>query len=341
MDISELGEFGFIDHITRREKIKNSTTTAGIGDDAAVLNFTDKESLVSTDLMVEGIDFDLTYHPLKHLGYKCVVVGASDICAMNGKPSQILISLALSARFTVEMVDEFYEGVNIAALEHGIDVIGGDTSASVTGFMISITTIGSAKKEDITYRHGASINDLICVSGDLGSAYIGLKLLEREKKILTGNNVAKPEFGDYSYLLQRALKPMLRSDVIELFAENKIKPTSMIDISDGLASEILHICKKSDVGAKIYIDKLPIYIKCYEAGNELGIDPIISSMNGGGDYEMLFTTSLAEYEKIKGIEGISVIGHICSKDEGAALVTKEGNELTIIAQGHQGNKEQE
>ena len=334
MDISELGEFGFIDHITRREQIKNSSTIIGIGDDAAVVNFIDKESLISTDLMVEGIDFDLTYYPLKHLGYKCVVVGASDICAMNGKPSQILISLALSAKFTVEMVDEFYEGVNIAATEYGIDVVGGDTTASVTGFTIAITTIGSATKEDITYRKGASVNDLICVSGDLGSAYIGLKLLEREKKVLTGNKITKPEFGEYKYLLQRALRPMLRSDVVDLFAENKIKPTSMIDISDGLASEMLHICKKSDVGAKIYIDKLPIYIKSYEAGDELGIDPIMASMNGGGDYEMLFTISLSDYEQIKEVVGISVIGHICAKSEGAMLVTKEGNELTIKAQGH-------
>ncbi len=334
MEISELGEFGFIDHITRREEIKNISTATAIGDDAAVLEFGENECVVSTDLMVEGLDFDLTYYPLKHLGYRAVVVGASDICAMNAKPSQILISLAISAKFTVEMIDEFYEGVNIAAKEYGIDVVGGDTSASVTGFTIAITTIGSAKKESITYRSGAAKGDLICISGDVGSAYMGLKLLEREKKVLTGNTVTQPEFGDYKYLLQRALKPMLRSDVVTLLKENGIKPTSMIDVSDGIASEILHICKKSELGAKIYIEKLPIYIKTHEAGEELGIDPIIASMNGGGDYELLFTLPLSNYEKIKEIEGITVIGHTCKKEEGVMLVTKEANELTIKAQGH-------
>ncbi|MEG1649134.1 MAG: thiamine-phosphate kinase [Rikenellaceae bacterium] len=334
MDIAELGEFKFIEHITRREKKRNKSTLAAIGDDAAVLNMSKGEALVTTDLMVEGLDFDLTYTPMKHLGYKSVVVAASDICAMGGVPTQILISLALSKRFTVEMIDEFYDGVDIAANEYKIDLVGGDTSASLTGFMISTTCLGSVAKGGAIYRSGAHDTDLICVSGDLGSAYIGMKLFEREKKVLSGNNIAQPEFGDYTYLLSRALKPTLRTDIIKSLAENSLKPTSMIDISDGLASEILHICKKSNVGAKIFIDRLPIVTKSYEAGEELGIDPIISAMNGGGDYELMFTLPVADHEKVLAIDGISVVGYITPVGEGVNLVTAENREITIKAQGH-------
>lgn len=334
MDIAELGEFGFIEHITRREKKRNKSTITAIGDDAAVLNPAKGELLVTTDLMVEGIDFDLTYTPMKHLGYKSVVVAASDICAMGGTPSQILISLALSQRFTVEMIDEFYEGVDIAVSEYGIDLVGGDTSASVTGFMISLTCIGNVAKGEALYRNGAKPTDIICVSGDLGSAYIGLKLFEREKKVLENNDVAQPEFGDYTYLLSRALKPTLRTDIIKSLKKHNLKPTSMIDVSDGLASEILHICKKSNVGAKIFIDRLPIVSKSFEAGDELGIDPIISAMNGGSDYELMFTLPVSDHEKVAEIDGITVVGYITAADEGVKLVTVEQNEITILAQGH-------
>lgn len=335
MDIAELGEFGFIDHITRREKSRNKSTKLGVGDDAAIIGVkSGSEMVVSTDLMVEGVNFDLTYTPLKHLGYKSVVVAASDICAMGGTPSQLLISLALSQRFTVEMIDEFYEGVDIALNEYGIDLVGGDTSASLTGFMISLTCMGSVPKEQSISRCGAKQTDLICVSGDLGSAYMGLKLFEREKKVLDGNNVSQPQFGDYTYLLSRALKPTLRTDIIRNLKKHNLKPTSMIDISDGLASEILHICKKSNVGAKIFIDRLPIVTKSFEAGEELGIDPIISAMNGGDDYELLFTLPVADHQKVLEIDGVTVIGYIASADEGAKLVTVEQNEITILAQGH-------
>ena len=336
--ISELGEFGLIEHLTKSIKIKNETTIRGIGDDAAVLNYNNKKILVTTDLLVEGIHFNLIYTPLKHLGYKAVAVNLSDICAMNGVPRQITVSIAISKKFTVEAIEELYEGIRLACEKYGIDLIGGDTSSSLTGLLISVTAIGEANETDIVYRSGAKVNDLICVSGDLGAAYMGLQLLEREKYMFTENSKIQPDFSGHEYILERQLKPEPRIDIIKKLTEINVKPTSMIDISDGLSSELMHICKNSNVGCKIYSEKIPIDITTCNMANEFNIAPEIAALNGGEDYELLFTVSLKDYEKIKNLKEISVIGNIIDESDGMNLISDDGKQIPITAQGWNGIK---
>jgi len=336
--ISELGEFGLIEHLTKSIKIKNGTTIKGIGDDAAVLDYNNKKILVTTDLLVEGIHFNLIYTPLKHLGYKAVVVNLSDICAMNGVPRQITVSIAISKKFTVEAIEELYEGIRLACEKYGIDLIGGDTSSSLTGLLISVTAIGEANETDIVYRSGAKVNDLICVSGDLGAAYMGLQLLEREKYMFTENSKIQPDFSGHEYILERQLKPEPRIDIITKLTEINVKPTSMIDISDGLSSELMHICKNSNVGCKIYSEKIPIDITTCNMANEFNIAPEIAALNGGEDYELLFTVSLKDYEKIKNLKEISVIGNIIDESDGMNLISDDGKQIPITAQGWNGIK---
>jgi len=331
--ISELGEFGLIAHLTDSVKIKNSSTLKGIGDDAAVLDYNGKNILVTTDLLVEGIHFNLIYTPLKHLGYKSVVVNLSDICAMNGIPRQITVSIAISSKFSVEALEELYKGITLACEHYGVDLVGGDTSSSLTGLLISVTAVGEVQQNDIVYRNGAKENDLICVSGDLGGAYMGLQLLEREKKIFSETSQIQPDLARYDYILERQLKPEARTDIIQKLKKTGIKPTSMIDISDGLSSELLHICKNSKTGCKIYSQKIPIDIATCNMANEFNISPETAALNGGEDYELLFTVSLNDYEKIKTIKEISIIGNITKSSEGLNLITADGNFIQITAQG--------
>lgn len=335
-EISSLGEFGLIDRITQDFPLKNESSIIGVGDDAAVLEFRDKETLVTTDLLLEGIHFDLRYVPLKHLGYKSAVVNFSDIYAMNGTPKQITVSVGISSRFTVEHIEQLYDGIRLACEIYGVDLVGGDTSASVTGLVISITCIGEANKDEIVYRNGAKETDLICVSGDLGAAYMGLQLLERENQVASQSKEGDsfvPDFGGKEYILERQLKPEARRDIVALLREKGIKPTSMMDVSDGLSSELLHICKKSHVGCRVFEDKIPIDYQTAVMAEELNLNLVMTAMNGGEDYELLFTIPLTEHEKIEKINGISVIGYITNADLGAAMVTRDGTEIPIIAQG--------
>jgi thiamine-monophosphate kinase len=332
-ELSELGEFGLIKHLTEGIEIKNKSTIEGIGDDAAVISSKDGEILISTDLLIEGVHFDLTYTPLKHLGYKAAVINFSDIAAMNAVPEQITVSIAISNRFSLEAVEELYEGIKLACRKYKVDMVGGDTSSSVSGLFISITVIGRAKKEDITYRKGAKVNDLVFVSGDLGAAYMGLILLEREKKVFKANPNAQPELAGHDYILERQLKPEARTDIIKLLKELNIKPTSMIDISDGLASEILHICDASGMGCAIYEDKIPIDPATLSMAGEFNIEPVIAALSGGEDYELLFTIDQKDFEKIKDIKTISVIGHITEANSGANLVGRDSALIPITAQG--------
>ena len=332
-EISELGEFGLIDRLTEGLEIKNRTTLRGVGDDCAVLEYKDSEVLVSTDLLVEGIHFDLTYVPLKHLGYKSAVVNFSDIYAMNGRPQQIVVSLAISKRFTVEHIEELYAGLRLACDLYGVDLVGGDTTTSRSGLVISITVIGSGEKDRIVYRDGARDTDLICVTGDLGSAYMGLQLLEREKVASAGRADFQPDFGGKEYLIERQLKPEARRDVIEALAKAGIVPTAMMDISDGLSSELLHICKASHTGCRVYEDRIPIDYQTAVMAEELNMNLVTAAMNGGEDYELLFTVPLHAHEEIKKIQGVRVIGHITRPELGCAMVTHDGNEMEIRAQG--------
>ena len=332
-EISTLGEFGLIDRITRDFPLRNTSSLKGVGDDCAVLQYRDTDVLVSTDLLVEGIHFDLTYVPLKHLGYKSAIVNFSDIYAMNGHPRQITVSLAISRRFTVEHIDELYAGIRLACEIYGVDLVGGDTTSSRSGLVISITAIGDAPRELIVYRSGAKDTDLICVSGDLGAAYMGLQLLEREKAASAGRQDFTPQFGGKEYLIERQLKPEARRDVIENLARHGIIPTSMMDISDGLSSELLHICKASDVGCRVYEDRIPIDYQTALMAEELNMNLVTAAMNGGEDYELLFTVPLHAHEEIKKIPGIKVIGHITKPQLGAALITRDGTEIPIKAQG--------
>lgn len=334
-EISTLGEFGLIEHITKSIEIKNASTLKGVGDDAAVLSYGDKNVLVSTDLLMEGIDFDLMYFPLKHLGYKTAIAGFSDIYAMNGKPRQLTISLGLSQRFTVEDVEDFYSGVYLACNEYGADVVGGDTSASLTGFTISVTCIGEGEEGKIVYRKGAKDTDLICVSGDLGAAYMGLQLLEREKALFaeSGDKHFQPDFSGKEYILERQLKPEARKDIVRLLDENGIVPTSMIDITDGLSSELKHICKQSGVGCRIFEDRIPLDYQTASMAEQFNMNVTTVAMNGGNDYELLFTVPLHEHEKVSKIEGIHVIGHITKEDYGLFLETRDGSEIELQAQG--------
>ena len=332
-EISELGEFGLISYLTRDFPLKNAETKKGVGDDAAILNFGDKDVLVTTDLLLEGIHFDLRYVPLKHLGYKAAIVNFSDVYAMNGTPRQITVSLGVSSRFTVEHLEALYSGIRLACESYGVDLVGGDTSASVTGIVISITCIGDANKEDVVTRTGAKPTDIICVSGDLGAAFMGLQLLERENRISAGQKDFQPDFAGKEYILERQLKPEARRDIVEALRKEGIKPTSMIDVSDGLSSELLHICKESGVGCRVYEDKIPIDYQTALMAEEFNMNLVTAAMNGGEDYELLFTVPLTDHEKIEKMKGVNMIGYITKPELGAALVSRDGNEMEIKAQG--------
>jgi thiamine-monophosphate kinase len=332
-EISELGEFALIHHLTDKVEIKNESTRIGVGDDAAVLYYNDKEVLVTSDLLLEGIHFDLTYTPLKHLGYKAAVVNFSDIYAMNGQPKQLIVSIGVGKRFSVEHLEDFYAGLKAACKNYGVDLVGGDTSASLTGFLISITCIGEVEKGKAVLRSGAKENDLVCVSGDLGGAYMGLQLLEREKKVFASEEKANPDFTSKEYILQRQLRPEAQKDIITLLSKNGIVPTSMIDISDGLSSEMLHICEDSDCGCCLYEEKIPIDYQTAAMAEELNMNLTTAALNGGEDYELLFTVPLSMHEEISKLKEIRIIGHICSKDQGKRLITRDGGEFDLIAQG--------
>ncbi len=336
--LSEIGEFGLIDRLTSNFITRQPSTIKGVGDDAAVIDAGDECIVVTTDLLSEGIHFNLVYTPLKHLGYKAVTVNLSDVYAMNAIPKQITVSIALSGKFSVEAIEELYSGIYLACEKYNIDLVGGDTSSSMTGLTLSITALGTAKKEDIIYREGAQINDLICVSGDLGAAYLGLQLLEREKVLFEKDHSITPDFAGKDYLLERQLKPEARADIIALLKENGIRPTSMIDISDGLSSEMLHICKNSEVGCRIYQNKIPIDPHTLMMASEFNMEPVICALHGGEDYELLFTVPLADHKKVSSIKEIHIIGKITGKEEKAMMLTEEGNLIELIAQGWDGIK---
>ncbi len=332
-EINEYGEFGLIDYLTQNITLKDPTSKLGVGDDAAIMEYGDRQTLATTDLLLEGIHFDLSYCPLKHLGYKSAIVNFSDICAMNGRPTQLLVSIGISKRFSVEDIAELYDGMLAACEAYGVDLVGGDTSASLTGLTLSLTCIGEVEKGKAVTRSGAQKNDLICVTGDLGAAYMGLQLLEREKRIFKGEKDFSPAFEGHEYLLQRQLRPEARKDIIEQFAKKGIVPTSMMDISDGLSSEILHICKSSDCGCRIYEEKIPIDYETASLCEEMNMNLSTAALNGGEDYELLFTVPLALHERMEEWRGVKVIGYICDKSDGARLVTRDGSEIDIIAQG--------
>lgn len=332
-EIATLGEFGLIRHLTEKIELKNESTVKGVGDDAAVLDYKEKHVLVTTDLLLEGIHFDLTYVPLKHLGYKSAVVNFSDIYAMNGKPKQITVSLGISKRFSVEELEEFYSGLQLACDIYGVDIVGGDTSASLTGLCISITCIGEGEKEKIVTRNGAKDTDLVCVSGDLGAAYMGLQLLEREKRVFKGEKEFTPDFTGKEYLLERQLKPEARKDIIELLDKAGIVPTSMMDISDGLSSELLHISKQSNVGCRIYEDRIPIDYQTAAMAEQFNMNLSTAALNGGEDYELLFTVPLTVHDKVSEMKGVKVIGHITRPELGNYLVGRDGGEVELKAQG--------
>lgn len=335
-EISSLGEFGLIDRLTRDFPLKNESSVLGVGDDAAIIDVPDgMEVLVTTDLLLEGVHFDLRYVPLKHLGYKAAIVNFSDIFAMNGTPKQITVSIGVSSRFTVEHIDEVYAGIRLACEAYGVDLVGGDTSASVTGLVISITCIGYTAKGMEVRRSGAKETDLICVSGDLGAAYMGLQLLERENKVAaeSGDPNFQPDFAGKEYILQRQLRPEARKDIVESLHSAGIHPTSMMDVSDGLSSELLHICRNSNVGCRIYEDRIPIDYQTAVMAEQLNMNVITAAMNGGEDYELLFTVPLTDKDKIDKIKDVKMIGYITKPDLGAALVTRDGNEISVRAQG--------
>mgnify|MGYP003574976581 CR=1 FL=1 len=332
-DIEKLGEFGLISHLTKSIVIKNDTTVKGVGDDAAVLDHSGKKTLVSTDLLLEGVHFDLAYTPLKHLGYKAVQVNLSDIYAMNGTASQVTFSIGLSSKFPLEAIEELYEGALIACEKYKVDLVGGDTSTSRQGLVISVTSIGYADEQDICYRNGAGEGDLICVSGDLGAAYIGLQLLEREKRIFLENPNIQPDLEGKDYIVERQLKPEARKDMVELLASIGVKPTAMIDVSDGLSSDIMHICRQSAKGCNLYEEKIPIDPMTYDTARDFGIDPTVCALSGGEDYELLFTVKQTDYDKIKHNADISIIGHITEEAIGCNLISKSGNVHELKAQG--------
>ena len=332
-EISSLGEFGLIERLTKDLKTANKETVKGVGDDAAILQFTgDEEVLVTTDLFMEGVHFDLTYFPLKHLGYKAVVANISDIYAMNGTPKQITVSLALSRKFCIEDVEELYAGIRLACEQYGVDIVGGDTTSSLTGLAISITAIGTAPKGTVVRRDGAKETDLICVTGNLGAAYMGLQLLEREKIATAGKDI-QPDFSGKEYILERQLKPEARREVIEKLRNENIRPTAMMDISDGLASELMHICKQSGVGCRIYEERIPIDYQTAIMAEELNLNVITCALGGGEDYELLFTVPIADHEKVAAMKDVRVIGHIVSDTMGLALITRDGMEMQLKAQG--------
>jgi thiamine-monophosphate kinase len=332
-EISELGEFGLIEHLTRNFELQNVSSILGVGDDAAVIDNFGKQTVVSTDMLVEGVHFDLIYTPLKHLGYKSVVVNLSDIYAMNATPTQITVSIAFSNRFSLEALTEFYEGIHAACTTYGVDLVGGDTSSSQKGFIISVTAIGEVVPEKVVKRSTAKVGDLLCCSGDLGAAYIGLLFLEREKKIFLESPQIQPDLEGEKYVISKLLKPEARKDIIEFFEESSIIPTAMMDISDGLSSEILHICRASNVGCRLYEEKVPISEEMKAAAYKFEIDPTACALSGGEDYELLFTLPQSEYDKLVLNEQISVIGYITEPEEGRKIITKGGNLYDITAQG--------
>ena len=349
MEISELGEFGLISHLTKDLGIKNASTRMAVGDDCAVMHYPDKEVLVTTDMLMEGVHFDLTYIDMQHLGYKSAMVNISDIFAMNGTPRQMVVSIALSRRFKVEDLEQFYAGLRMACDKWGVDIVGGDTTSSLTGLAISITCIGEAAEGDIVYRSGARDTDLICVSGDLGAAYMGLQLLEREKRIYyqqvreaqKANNKGtleqlahfQPDFAGKEYIIGRQIMPEARGDIINLLRENNIRPTAMMDISDGLSSELLHICERSGCGCRIFEKNIPIDYQTAVMAEELNMNVTTCALNGGEDYELLFTVSIGDYDKVSQMEGVRLIGHITDKSLGHCLVTRDGQEMELVAQG--------
>ena len=332
-EISTIGEFGLIDRLTKDIDTTNKETIKGIGDDAAILQFSgDEETLVTTDLLMEGVHFDLTYFPLRHLGYKAVIANISDIYAMNGTPKQITVSLALSRKFCIEDVEELYAGIRLACQQYGVDIIGGDTSSSLTGLAISITAIGTAPKGSVIKRNGAKETDLICVTGNLGAAYMGLQLLEREKLATAGTDI-QPDFQGKEYILERQLKPEARKEIVEKLRQEGIRPTSMIDISDGLSSELMHICKQSAAGCRIYEERIPIDYQTAIMAEELNMNVTTCALNGGEDFELLFTVPIADHEKVAAMKEIRIIGHIVSESMGLALITRDGVEMELKAQG--------
>lgn len=332
-EISTLGEFGLIERLTKDFPLVNVSSCKGVGDDAAVLDMGEKRVLVTTDLLLEGIHFDLQYTPLRHLGYKAAIVNFSDIYAMNGRPTQLTVSLGVSKRFCIEDLEELYSGIRIACDHYGVDLVGGDTSASMTGLCLSVTCVGEALADEIVYRNGARENDLICVTGNLGAAYMGLQLLEREKLVFAGNENVQPDFEGKDYILQRQLKPEARRDVIESLKKHGVKPTSMMDVSDGLASELMHICRQSNTGCRVFEDKIPIDYQSAVMAEELNMNIVTAALNGGEDYELVFTVSLEDYEKIVPIEHVNIIGHMTKPELGLHLVGRNGEELSLKAQG--------
>ncbi len=331
--ISGLGKFGLIDHITKTFHKENNSSISDIGDDAAIIDSAGMLNLVSTDLLLEGIHFNLVYTPLKHLGYKAVIRAISDIYAMNGTPGQVLIGLGLSSRFSVEHIEEIYQGINLACSKYKVDLAGGDTTSSLTGLTISVTAVGSVAREHLVKRDGAGPNDLICVTGDFGAAFMGLQLLERERKLFEKKEISQPDLTGYDYVIGRQLKPEFPSFALDELMEAKIKPTSMIDVTDGLSSDLLHLCKLSKTGCRIYSDKIPIDYETSRLAEEFNINPVIPALNGGDDYELLFTVPLELFEQVKMIKSVKVIGHMTSSDSGNILVDDNGSETTISAQG--------
>lgn len=332
-EISQLGEFGLIDHLTRDIELHNTSSIKGIGDDCAVLEYNDRDVLISTDLLMEGVHFDLTYVPLKHLGYKAAVVNFSDIYAMNGIPRQITVSLGISKRFTVEHIEALYGGIKLACEIYGVDIVGGDTTTSRSGLVISITCVGDCESDKIVYRNGAKDTDLICVSGDLGAAYMGLQLLEREKIASAGQPDFQPKFQGKEYLIERQLKPEARKDIILALANLGVKPTSMMDISDGLSSELMHICKQSKTGCRIYEERIPIDYQTAIMAEELNMNLVTAALNGGEDYELLFTVPLHCHDEVEKLQNVKIIGHMTKADLGCAMITRDGNEIELKAQG--------
>ena len=332
-EIETLGEFGLIEHLTKNFETHNASTVLSVGDDAAVIDHFGKQTVISTDLLVEGIHFDLMYTPLKHLGYKSVTVNLSDIYAMNATPTQITMSIAFSNRFSLEALDDFYEGVYAACEKYGVDLVGGDTTSSQKGFIISVTAIGEVDTDKFVKRSTAQTGDLICVSGDVGGAFLGLTLMEREKKIYLENPKIQPDLEGEDYIVGRLLKPEARKDIIDFFAANSIVPTSMMDVSDGISSEVLHLCRQSNLGCNLYEEKLPVHDLARKAAYKFGLDPTVCALNGGEDYELIFTLKQADYDKITLNEDISVIGYMAPLEEGCKLLTKGGNTFNITAQG--------
>jgi thiamine-monophosphate kinase len=332
-DLSELGEFGLIKHLTQHIQLEQVSTIKGVGDDAAVIDNGNLQTLVSTDMLVEGVHFDLTYVPLRHLGYKSVVVNLSDIYAMNATPQQIVVSIAISNRFRLEAIEELYAGMLMACKKYKVDLVGGDTTSSLSGLVISITAIGVAKKEEIVYRGGAKESNLLCVSGDLGGAYMGLQVLEREKSVFKENPKLQPDLEGKDYILERQLKPEARKDIIELLKSMSVQPTAMIDVSDGLSSEILHICTESQVGVELYEEKIPLDPLTYDTAREFNLDPTLCALSGGEDYELLFTVDIGDYDKIKNSMDITIIGHITNISKGHLMVSKSGTVHELKAQG--------